>query len=95
MIFFLLLLLSLNFAQSVGAVEYRLLLCREVRPPPAHKCPGFDKQSDGEIPIMLELWGMYSIPSLLLLPGPHCPRGVASDRVLTIVQIELNVLMLK
>ena len=32
--------------------------------------PGHDtKQSDGEVPVMLELWGMQRIPSLPLLPG--------------------------
>ena len=34
-------------------------------------CPGYDtKQSDGEVPVMLEFWGMWSIPLLPLLPGP-------------------------
>ena len=37
---------------------HRLLLCRGVRPP-LYKFPGHDtKQSDGEVLIMLELWGM-------------------------------------
>ena len=36
-----------------------------------NKCPAYDiKQSDGEAPVILELWGMQSIPSLLSLPGP-------------------------
>ena len=36
-----------------------------------NECPGYDtKQSDGEVPVMLELWGMWSTPSLPLLPGP-------------------------
>ena len=40
-----------------------------VRPPPM--CPGYDtKQSDGEVPVMLGLWGIRSTPSLPLLPGP-------------------------
>ena len=48
-----------------------------------HKCPGYDtKQSDGEIPVMLELWGMWSTPSLPLLPGPLWPGVVAPDRAL-------------
>ena len=33
------------------------------------------KQSYGEVPIMLELWGMWSTPLLLLLSGPHWPRS--------------------
>ena len=36
---------------------HRLLLCRGVRPSP-NECPGYDtKQSDGEVPATLELWG--------------------------------------
>ena len=35
-----------------------------------NKCPEYDtKQSDGEAPV-LELWRMWSTPSLLLLLGP-------------------------
>ena len=31
----------------------------------SNECPGYDtKQSDGEVPVMLELWGMRSTPSL-------------------------------
>ena len=44
-------------------------------------CPGYDtKQSDGEVPAMLELWGMRSTPLLLPLPGPLWPRVVALDK---------------
>ena len=54
------------------------------------------KQSDGEAPVMPELWGMWSYPLLPLLPGPIWPGVVALDRVLSMGQIELNcVLMLK
>ena len=53
--------------------------------------PGYDtKQSDGEVPVMLELWEMQSIPSLLSLPCPLLPRVVAPDRVLFMGQIELD-----
>ena len=49
----------------------------------------------GEAPVMLKLKGMQSTPSLLLLPGSLWPGVVASDRVLSIGQIELKyVLML-
>ena len=37
------------------------------------------KQSNGEVPVMLGLWGMRSILSLPLLPGPLWPRVVAPD----------------
>ena len=60
---------KLLFAQSAGAVEYTYCTSEEgVRPPP-HDCPGYDtKQSNGEAPVMLELWGMRSTPSL---PSPQ------------------------
>ena len=53
------------------------------------------KQSDGEAPVMLELWEMWSTSSLPSLPGPLWSRVVAPDKVLSMGQIELNcVLML-
>ena len=49
-----------------------------------NRCPAYDtKQSDGEVPVMLGLWGMQSTPSLLLLPGPPRPGMVAPDRGLS------------
>ena len=58
--------------------------------PAPNKCPRYDtKQSDGEAPVMLEFWGMWSAPSLSSLPGPHWPRVVASDMVLSMGQTEL------
>ena len=59
------------FAQSAGAIEYTN----------CNKCPGYDtKQSDGEGPVMLGLWGMWSTPSMPLLPGPLWPSMVAPDK---------------
>ena len=61
---------------------HRLLLCWGVSP--TNHCPGYDtEQSDGEVPAMLELWGMRSSPSLPLLPGPLWPELVAPDRALS------------
>ena len=37
---------------------------------------------------MLEIWGMWSTPSLPLLPGPLWPGVVVPDRVLSMGQIE-------
>ena len=38
---------------------------------PLNECPGYDtKQSDGEVPVMLGPWGIWSTPSLPLLQGP-------------------------
>ena len=48
------------------------------------------KKSDGEVPVVLELWGIRSSPLLSSLPGPLWLGVVASDRVLSKGQIELN-----
>ena len=48
------------------------------------------KQSDDEAPVMLELLGMQSTPSLSLLTGPMWPRVVVPDRAQSMSQIELN-----
>ena len=64
--------LRMTIAQSAGAVEY------------PDCTSGYDiKQSDGEVPAVLELWGMRSTPSLPLLPGPLWPGLVAPDRALS------------
>ena len=61
-----------------------LHLCSGVRTTP-NECPRYDtKQSDGEVPVM------PSTLSLPLHPGPFRPGGVASERVLSIGQIEIN-----
>ena len=49
-----------------------------------NECPGYNpKQSDGEAPVILELWRMLSSPSLQSLPGPLWLGEVAPDRVLS------------
>ena len=49
-----------------------------------NECPGYDtKLSDGEAPIMLELWGMWCTSLLPSLPGPLWVGVVAPDRVLS------------
>ena len=64
-------------AQSAGAVEYTNCFSAEGKST-SNECPRYDtKQSDGEVPVMLELWGMQSTFSLPLLPGPSWPREVA------------------
>ena len=45
------------------------------------KSPGYDtKQSDGEVPVMLEPRRMRSTPLLPSLPGSLWPRVVAPDK---------------
>ena len=56
-----------------------------------NECSVYDaKQSDSKFPVMLEIWGMQSFPSLPSFPGPLWPGVVAPDRVVTMGYIELN-----
>ena len=72
--------------QSAGAAEYTNCISAEGLD--FHReCTVFDtKQSEGETPVVLELWGVLSIPSLTSLSCLLTPRVVAPDKV----QIELN-----
>ena len=73
---------------------YILHLSRGVRPPP-NVCLGYDtKQSDGEDSVILELWGMQSIPLLPSLSDLLCLGVVAPDMLLCIGQIELNCVLM-
>ena len=82
------LLNSCSIIKSVGPVGWgykihQLYLYREVRPT-HNECPRYDaKQSDGETPVMLELWGMQSTSSLPSLIGSLWPGVVAPDRILS------------
>ena len=73
---FLLLIKMLGcFCSLAGAVEYTDCFSAEGYDPPPHthtnECPRYDtKQSRGEVPVKLELWGMWTIPSLPSTPGP-------------------------
>ena len=59
------------------------------------ECPRYDtKQSDGEVPVLIELWGMQCPLSLPSLQGQLWPGVVTSDRVLSMGQIELNCVLL-
>ena len=76
--------LPLCIAQLGGAVEYTDCTSANGWDHPPNECPGYDtKQSDGEVPAVLELWGMQSNPSLPLLPGPLWSGVVAPDRALS------------
>ena len=75
-------------AQSAGTVEYTSL--QRGTTPPTSVLDMTLKKSDGVAPVMPEIWEMRSTSLLPSLPGPLCPGVVASDRVLAIGQIELN-----
>ena len=62
----------------------------------ATDCPEYHtKPSEGEAPVMLDFGGMQSTHLLPLLSSPLWPGVVASDRVLSIGQIELNCVLCK
>ena len=61
---------------------HRLHLSRGIRPS-TNKCRGCDiKPFDGKA-VALEIWGMCSTPSLVLLPGSLWPTVVAPNRILS------------
>ena len=67
-------------ASSAGAVEYD----------DYSECPGYDtKQSEGEAWVNLAFWGTLCTPPLPSLQGLLWLGVVASDRVLSMGQIEL------
>ena len=80
---------------------FGLHLCRRVRPSPSSVLDYYTKQSDGDVPVIMELWGIQSIPSMPSLRGPLW-SGVlapdssiwAPDRVLSMGQIELSCVLL-
>ena len=63
-----------SFAQSTASLQ-------SAKTPYSNECPRYDiKQSDGEVPVMLELWRMQSTLLLLSHPGPLWPWMVAPDK---------------
>ena len=67
--------------QSAGPVEYTDCTLQTGKITPPQECPGYDtKQSEGEVPLRLELWGMQSTPLLLLLPRPLRAGVEAPDK---------------
>ena len=74
--------LFIQFAQSAGVVQSTN--CGKTHP------TSVLDTTDGEAPVLLELWGMQNTLLLPSLPGPLCPWVVAPDRVLSMGQIELN-----
>ena len=77
-----------------GSRIHRLHLCRGVKLS-TNECPVYDtKQSGGDTQVMLELWVMWSAPSLPLLPSPLWPGMVEPDRVLSMDNLDLNYLLM-
>ena len=63
----------------------------EVGSEPPQQVSGYDiKQSDGDVPVMLELLRMLSTPSLPSIRGPLWPRILEPEKVLSMGQIKVN-----
>ena len=79
-------MLERKMAESAGAAEYTVCFSAKRYDSP-NECPEYDtKQSDGEAPVILELWEMQSNPLLPSLPALLWPGVVAPNRVLSMVQ---------
>ena len=83
---------------SISACSYqfscrirRLYLCSAVRTNQWVSWIWHETASNGEAPV-LELWVIWSTPSLPLLPGPLWPEVVISVRIPCMGQIELLML---
>ena len=61
---------------GLGSRIHWLLLCKGVRPTPWI----WQKQSDGEVPVIVRLCGIRNTPSLLSLLGPVWPRVLTPDK---------------
>ena len=71
-------------AKSSEAVEYTDCLSAEGYKTPCNQSPVYDsKQSDGEAPVLLKLWRMWSTASLPSFPGPLWLSVVIPDRILS------------
>ena len=71
----------IEIAQLAGALEYTNCTSAEGERPSPQRVSWYDtKQSDGEVPVMFELWGMRSTLLLPSLPGSLWPGVVAPDK---------------
>ena len=78
-------------SESAEAVEYTDYFSAKGQ----NQCPGYDtKQSDGEVPVILELREMLSTSSLPSLPGSLRPGMVTPDGVLSMGLIKLNCVLI-
>ena len=90
-ILFLLLFISTlihkNCPVGWGCRIHRLHLHKGVRLP-SNECPVYDtKQSDGDVPVMLDFWGIRNTEYPSIAIATH---AVASDRVLCMCHIEIE-----
>ena len=89
-------ILNIHMAQSAGAAEYTdCISAEEWNLSHPNEYPGYDtRQSDGEVSVMLDVWGMRSTPSLKSLPAPLWPEVEVPNRIFSMGQIELLIFKL-
>ena len=85
------------YKENLTLNNLQWLICHRTKPNTCFSAEGDNecseyviKQSDGEVPVMLELWGVQCTPTLLSLQGLLWTGVIAPDRVLSMGQIELN-----
>ena len=82
-------------AQTAGAAEYTDCISAEELDSSNECLENDTKKTHGEVPVILELWGMRSTLLSLSLPAPVRPGEVAPDRVLLLSQIELHCVLMQ
>ena len=82
-------------AQSAGAKEYTDCYFTEGLDATPNECCGNDtKQSDSEDAVLVELRGIQSAALLLSLQGLFFPGEVTPEKVSSMIQIELNCMLM-
>ena len=81
-------------AQSAGSAECTDCISVEGFELPQRVSRYDTKESGGEAPVMLELWGMQSTTLLPSLSGSLWPGEVATNRVQSMSKIELNCVLI-
>ena len=81
---------------SWGYRIHRLHLCRRVRPPPSpNECSWYDnKQSDGEVPVMLVALGNVEHPFISNAPSSTLAPNCSTWWALSVGWIELNCILM-
>ena len=86
-------LISVLLPSRLGLQNTQTASLQRGKTPHPNKCPGYDtKQSTGEASLMLELWGMWSTPSLSSLSGSLWPGVIAPDRTKLCAYAKMNCL---
>ena len=77
-------------AQSARTREYADWISVERQDPHLTSALDMTIKSDGEVQVIMELWGMQSKPSLSLLSDPLSLEMVEPQMVLSMSKIEVN-----